>query len=770
MSSASAQSSPGASNSTLPPVTIESPQQRQAKPLQTPQSVASRGRGGSRRTRNPAARAAPTVAAAPARETAYGHVDGYVATRSATGTKTDTPLIETPQSISVVTRDQIEAQGAQSIKQALGYTAGVASESRSNFGGYDIMYGRGFILDQYLDGMKLQGATAQFTPQPELYGLERIEVLRGPASMLFGQASPGGLVNMVSKRPSDIPFNEAFIQGGSYDRIQGGFDSTGKIDKDGQFLYRITGFAKDADNQVDFVREQRLYIAPSLTWRPDKDTSWTVMLNYQKDPSVGYYNFVPFNGSLGFNPNGKIPTNFYAGDPNFNTDERTQYSITSLFEHRFNDVFMFRQNMRYMDTTGELKQVFPLALYSTGNPAATNQDYGTLSRYAQGINERISAFSSDTQGEFDFQTGVVDHKVLVGVDNQSKLYTQANARSAQSFGSALSAPDLTVFNPTYGYQILNPLDDPSAAFQDRTHQTLQQNGVYAQDQMKLGRLTVVGGLRYDIAQSTTGTSQLGTFELGSLSTVRQDDHATTGRIGAIYEFDSGVAPYVTYATSFDPTAGVDANNQPLRPTTGELYEGGIKFQPKGSKIFVQASVFDLTEQNVLSFDAISQTSSQIGEVRSQGFEIEGNASLTDRLDLIASYTHVDPKVTRSTDIDLGKVPTWVPRDIGAIWADYTFHDGALNGFGIGAGVRYTGQTWGDTGNTLLDVPAYTLVDAALHYDLVNLDPRLKGMRLSVNATNLFDKIYVSQCTVQLLDNACVYGLRRQVLASLRYRW
>ena len=212
--------------------------------------------------------------------------------------------METPPSISVVTRDQIEAQEAQSTKQALRYTAGVAGDNRGNFGGYDIMYMRGFILDQYLDGMRLQGATAQFPPQPEIYGMERVEVLRGPASVLFGQASPGGLVNLVTKRPSEIPFNEVLLQGGSYDRIQGGFDSTGKLDKNGEFLYRITGFAKDADNQVNFVKDQRYYIAPSLTWRPDKDTSWTVLANYQKDPSVGYYNFVPYNGSLGPNPIG----------------------------------------------------------------------------------------------------------------------------------------------------------------------------------------------------------------------------------------------------------------------------------------------------------------------------------------------------------------------------------------------------------------------------------------------------------------------------------
>jgi iron complex outermembrane receptor protein len=699
------------------------------------------------------------------RETAFGPVSGYVATRSATGTKTDTPLIETPQSISVVTRDQIEAQEANSAKQALRYTAGIAGESRSNFGGYDIMYSRGFILDQYLDGMRLQGASGQFPPQPELYGMERVEVLRGPASMLFGQSSPGGLVNLVTKRPSEIPFNELLIQGGSYDRIQGGFDSTGKLDKNGEFLYRITGFAKDADNQVNFVKDQRYYIAPSLTWRPDKDTSWTVLANYQKDPSVGYYNFVPYNGSLGPNPLGRIPTSFYAGDPNFNRAERTSYGITSLFEHDFSDVFKVRQNLRYLETTGTLNQVFPLFL---ANNIFGNGDFDTLSRFAQSTRERLGAFTSDTQGEFNLTTGPFAHKVLVGVDNQNTVYNQHFAQSAQFAGSPFSAPDISVFNPTYGFAILNPFDDPTSLINDQTHQTLRQTGVYGQDQMKVGGLTIVGGLRYDVANSNTDTFDLVASANG---VIRQTDHATTGRIGAIYEFESGVAPYATYATSFTPNVGTTTAFAPLKPTTGELYEAGVKYQPPGYNIFIQASVFDLTQENVLTIDPVDPTvRSQIGAVHSQGFEIEGKASLSKRLDIIASYTHVEATVTRSVDIDLGKRPTWIPQDIGAIWADYTFREGPLNGFGAALGVRYTGQTWGDKGNALLDVPSFTLVDAALHYELGNLDPRLKGARLSVNATNLFDRIYVSQCTVQAFDNACVYGLRRQVLASLRYRW
>lgn len=706
-------------------------------------------------------------------ESAWGPVDGYVATRSATGTKTDTPIIQTPQSISVVPRDQIEAQNADSAKQALRYTAGVAGENRGNFGGYDIMYGRGFILDQYWDGMKLPGAAGVFPPQPEMFGIERVEFLRGPSSVLFGQGSLGGLVNLVSKRPSAVASNEVVLQGGSYGRIQGGFDSTGPLDKNGDFLYRITGFAKDADNQVNYVKEQRYYISPALTWRPTKDTSWTVKFDYQNDPSVGYYNFVPMQGSLTPNPGGvKIPTSFYSGDPNFNTMSRTTYAVSSFFDHEFNDVFKVRQNTRFIDTSGTMKQVLPLGLDSNIGFGDPDQMW----RYAQGVRERITSLTTDTQGEFKFGTGPVDHKVLVGVDTQNILFKQAFAQSAPDIPcfislpcSAQSAPPISLSSPIYGYQILNPLDDPNSFTHQNTRQTLQQIGIYAQDQMKIGRLSVVGGVRYDSAQSSTNTVDFVDPASGGL--VKQNDHATTGRVGLVYEFDSGVAPFATYATSFNPTLGTDSSTgNPLKPTTGELHEVGVKFQPAGSKIFAQFSVFELTQQNYTTQDPnISVLNrKQIGEVRSRGFEIEGRAQVTDNFVVLASYTNVDPVITKSNGADLGMIPTWVPRQIGAVWGDYTIREGALNGLGFSLGVRHMGQTFGDAANTLV-VPSYTLADAGIHYDLENLDPRFKGAKLSVNATNLFDKIYVSQCTVQF-DNNCVYGLRRQVLATLRYKW
>ena len=326
-----------------------------------------------------------------------------------------------------------------------------------------------------------------------------------------------------------------------------------------------------------------------------------------------------------------------------------------------------------------------------------------------------------------------------------------------------------MFNPVYNTSfILNPLYDPTSAVNTRTQQYLEQNGIYAQEQMKIGGFNIVGGLRYDVAQSNTDTLDLVAL---SADGVRQTDHATTGRIGVIYDFANGIAPYATYATSFSPNVGTTSTFAPLKPTTGELYEVGVKYQPPGQKIFVQASLFDLTQQNVLTVDPANPTfRSQIGEVNSKGFEIEGKASITNHLDVIASYTHLNSIVTQSLNIDLGKRPTWIPNDIAAFWVDYTLREGPLNGFGAAVGARYTGQTWGDMANILLDIPGYTLIDAALHYDLEALDPRFKGARLSINATNVFDRIYVSECTVQAFDNACVYGLRRQVIASLRYRW
>lgn len=765
--SANAQTA-GSPSGALPPVVIDAPKPRSRATVLRPQKVTTAAPARrTRLSRRTPIVASQRVAAQPsplpsrpiqvtdpnANESATGPVVGYVAKRSATGTKTDTPLLETPQSVSVVTRDQMDAQQAQSLKEALRYTAGVAAENRANFTGYDITYARGFILDRYLDGMRLQGNTGFVTPQADVYGLERVEVLRGPASVLFGQGSPGGIVNQVSKRPLTTTYGEAFVQGGSYNHKSVGFDVNAPLNPDGTVAMRITGLGRDNGNQINFVRDQRFFIAPAVTVRPTESTNWTILGNFQRDPNVGLYNFVPGQGTLLPNINGTVPTSFYSGDPNFNNNKRTQSSITSLFEHRFNENIAIRQNTRYLDTTGTLNQVLPLDI---------SADQATLYRYAQGTKEHIGSLSTDTQAQFDFDTGPFHHRVLAGLDSQDTRFTQ---RLAQQF-----ATDLSIFPPIYPIQpILNPLYDDTA-LQSHTFQKQTQVGLYGQDQIKIGGLTVVGGIRRDIAYSDTYDFVAGTYQ-------SQRDRATSGRVGAIYVFDFGLAPYATYATSFTPNIGVDVSSSPFKPTTGELHEVGVKFQPVGFNAFIQASIYDIKQQNVLTADVSNPGFlTQIGEVRSRGFEIEARASLTDSLDVIAAYSFSNPRVTTSGDPQqIGKIPVYVPRHLISAWADYTFREGPLNGFGFGLGARLTGASFADNANTVM-VPDFTLVDAAVHYDLGGLDAALKGAKFSLNATNLLDTVHLSQCTVLGTGGGpspytnCVYGLRRQVLATLRYRW
>ena len=690
----------------------------------------------------------PTPPALP-HESAFGPVSGYVAHQSATGTKTDTPIIETPQSISVVPSDQLAAQQVWTAKEALRYTAGAAYDTRGNFDAYDIIYSRGFPVTRYLDGMRLQGDTGFVTPQVDLWGMERVELLRGPASVLFGQGTPGGIVNMISKRPTAEPFGEIDLQGGSFDRFQGAFDLGGPIDQQGQFEYRLTGLVLNTDNQVNFVQQRREFIAPAFTWRPDADTSLTVLLNYQRDPQAGYYNFVPSLGSLYPNPNGKIPTSFYAGDPAFNLIDRTQYSAGYLFEHRFNDVFAVRQNLRYLDTAGNLNQVLP---FDDG----LEPDNVTLDRYAQLDRERIGAFTMDNQLQAKFATGWLQHTALFGLDYQNTLFNEYLAQGL--------APSINIFDPVYYQQITIPTDNPNTIVTN-SHQLSTQTGVYGQDQMRLGDLILVAGARHDWADANTETYN-DTFGFPTSTVTPQHDQATTGRIGGVYLFDNGVAPYGVYATSFEPNIGTEFNGQPFKPTTGTLYEAGTRYQPVGWDAMLTTSVYNLTEQNVLTPDPANPGFDvQTGAIRSRGFEFEGRASLTKQLNLIATYTYIDAKVIQSNDVDLGKVPLGIPRNMASIWGDYRFGPGALNGFGFGLGVRYVGDTWGDEANTE-KIPAYTLVDAMLRYDFSHLGPQWRGFELQLNATNLFDKVYVSECT----DTNCVYGLRRKILATLRYRW
>ncbi|WP_245284079.1 TonB-dependent siderophore receptor [Bradyrhizobium sp. Cp5.3] len=714
----------------------------------------SRSRNAAARSRAPAHSSAPagavaaTVAGSGAGQkgSAFGHVDGVVATRSGTGTKTDSPLIETPAAISVITQAQIQAQAAQSIAQAVRYSSGVRSETLGADQRFDNVYIRGFLADQYLDSLRLLNFGIFAYPIIEPFNLERVEILHGPASVLYGQSSPGGIVDLVSKRPTLEPYHEMFISTGSYGRAQGGVDLSGPIDKNKEFLYRFTASGFDVGSQVDHVEYQRISIAPSLTWRPDNNTTLTVLGTYQHDPKAGFYNQLLPSGIGTITPNkgSYIPTSFYSGEPSFDKTDRTFGTVGYLFEHSFNNNVKVRQNLRYTDLSTDFAVVSP----NGSQPDPTN-----LARGAFTTQESIRSINVDNQLETRFNAGPFEHTVLTGLD-------YINATDKRLNGQLLVAPVINAFNPVYGAPF-GPV--PSTT---NVRQRIEQLGVYAQDQIKFDRWVALLGIRHDLAQSRTETL---TYATGVTAIAPKSDTAVTKRGALLYKFDNGIAPYIQYTESFQPTAGTDFALRPFAPTTGQQEEVGIKYQPNANSLYTLAA-FNLIQQNVLTPDTDPSHGIgklvQTGEVRSRGIELEAKTEVSRELTVLASYTYLDNIVTRTnTPTQLGKHPVVAPMNSASAWADYTFHSGPLDGFGLSGGVRYIGETAGNTANTFY-VPAVTLFDAALHYDLSALGPMFKGYSAQINATNIFDRTYVTLCQ----DIGCYYGLRRNVIATLRYRW
>ncbi|MFM0648170.1 TonB-dependent siderophore receptor [Paraburkholderia bryophila] len=655
---------------------------------------------------------------------------GYVAKRSVAGSKTDTPLIRTPQSVSVVTREQMDAQAAQTLDAAIRYVPGVTSQDNETR--FDQITVRGFSLDSdtYLDGLRLMRTTWYASPRIDPYFLDRIDVVRGPVSVLYGQGSPGGAVLMTSKLPTAYPFHELQLQIGSDNRYQGMFDMSGPVDKDGTILYRVTGLARDADSQTDHIKEQRLAIAPSVTFRPDRNTSLTLLGSYQYDPQGGLFNPVPAAGTILPNINGHISSHDYLGDPNTDRLKRQQFSIGYLFEHAFSDTWKIRQNVRYLHQD--------IQYYQNSLFGSLADDQRTAGLFTNNNDEHLTNFSVDTQAEAKFDTGAINHTVLFGFDVQ---------RVMDRISRGYSLGTIDIFAPDYSNVAFVP---------DSTKQYIAQTqyGLYAQDQLRYKRWTLTLGARQDWARNSNTTDGVGTLS---------QQHAFTWRAGLNYEFESGIAPYASFAKSFQPVAGANFDGSPFQPTRGKQYEVGVKYQPKGYNALFTVAAFDLRQQNVqTSDDAHPGFTNQTGEIRSRGFEAEARIGLTEGLNLIASYAFLNQRVTAAgaDDPSLNKrPPSGNPTNMASIWLDYTLHAGNLRGLGFGGGARYIGTTYGDAGNTF-QVPSHFLVDAVVHYDVRN-------WRFAVNANNLFNRQYIAYCTNSV---QCYYGSDRSVIGTARYQW
>lgn len=653
------------------------------------------------------------------KETATTPVIGYRAKNAATATKTDTPLAETPQAVTVVTRDQIVDQGATNLQDALNYAAGVRSDAYGLDARTDSVRVRGAYPDVYLDGLRQAYGYYTSTTRTEPYTLERLEVLRGPSGMLFGSGTAAGIVNMVSKRPLQETQREVGVQLGSWNRRQLQADLTGPLTADGQWSYRLIAVAREADTQVDFVPDDRRLIAPSLTWRPNAATSLTLQGLYQKDKSGTTSQFFPWEGTILPNPNGRLPTSRFIGEPGDHYDSERK-TFGWLFEHKFNENFTFRQNFRHSENENDNSYHYGDSFSIAGGWGADPIFKRRLGRFLDSYLTRNRIDTLDNHLESHFATGALKHTLLIGADY---------SHQRENVWGATTYSEIDAYAPLYGNRV-----EPEREAFPRTKQ--RATGVYIQDQIKLDRWNFIAGLRRDRVVSGAEGSEDAT------------NSATSKRFGVLYAFPSGWSPYVSYAESFTPQS--PQQGQVFRPLQGEQWEVGVKYEPAGRSMAFSAAAYDLREKNQIA-QPIPNVYTQLGQTKTRGLELEARGSITPNLDVTAhyNYTDLDPQIEG------------LPRHQAAVWAKYRFAIAGVPGFSAGAGVRYMGSfrdvSFGGYGPR---IPSVALLDLVLAYETAK-------WRYALNINNATDKAYFSTC---LARGDCWWGTRRNVVASATYRF
>lgn len=681
-------------------------------------------------------------------ESATGPVDGYKAERSTTATKTDIPLIESPQSISVISREQLEDRQADNLTEAVAYTPGIYVQNRASqrvIDSFSIDI-RGFSAQNatYRDGTQIQAGLVYDSPL-ETYAFDRIEILRGPASILYGQAQPGGIINLVTKKPTAQPLREIGLEIGADNHKQATVDVSDRIDDNGDWRYRLTGLVQRADTHIDFVNDDSTYLAPSLTWQPTDSTSLTLLTHYQSYETRYPWTAFPREGTADPGQFGQVPDSRYIGEPEFDRYDSEEWAAGYLFEHRFNEVLTFRQNLRYREIEYDVLDTFRnyFGPY-IDNDLRTLIDRGQRIRFDEG-----DTLTVDNRLIGKLRFGSVQHTVLAGIDYKTLTLDTQTSGFVPISGPA---SELDLFNPVYGRDFVRPSLNPA------TTTDADQIGLYVQDHIKFNERWVVslGGRQDWVNERTSGQPE-------------EDQDELSLRAGVVYLAGGGWAPYASYSESFTPNYGENQfTGETYDPQVGEQLEAGLRYRPPGSGLSATIAVFDITREN----EVVQNTANpgnpmdqvQIGETESTGGELEVIADLTANLQVIAGYTWQQVEVGEAGGAQAtnGKRLANKPEDLANLWLDYTLYSGPLAGLGLGAGVRYTGSSFADGANTL-KFPSATLVDAAIRYDLAG------NVGLQLAANNLFDEqpIY---CSGTAPTSTCDYGVPRQVIGSLTYRW
>ncbi|WP_429117714.1 TonB-dependent siderophore receptor [Aeromonas veronii] len=650
-----------------------------------------------------------------------------------TAMKVEVPMAETPRAVSVVNREELDQHAVLQLDEAIRYRSGVLTGLYGSDNNTDWFKVRGFDAASYLDGSILFGS-GYYLWTPEPFGLESLEVLKGPASMLYGVAPPGGVINAISKRPTTTPQGQVDLQLGSRDHRQVGVDVSDALSDNSR--YRMVALYKERDGVLTGTYNDRVYLAPSVTFDLSDRTSLTLLASFLHDEGVPTNGFFPVYGTLNTS-GGQIDPSTNLSQPDYDRNRNTQISTGYELAHQLNQTWEFKQNVRFNYNDLLLRQtyIFPTYEGTTASRGLVYRDGNTKSA------------TMDNQMVGYWNTGSTEQTLLLGVDLQRHVNEGVEA---DNYGMG----SINTMNPDYsGF----PGFDESTATYQKT--TMAQEGLYAQHQIRWDdRWLLTGGGRFDYVETHNLSKTYDRDE-------KQYDHALSLSGSLMYLADNGISPYLAYSESFLMLPGIDPNTKTsYKSREGKLYEAGVKYAPAFLDGYINLALFDLEQSNALVSSGSGQQT-QAGEMTSQGVELEGSVQVTDALRLTAAYTYTDAKTNDTGSGD--RRASLIPRHQASFWGNYKVQQGVASGLELGTGVRYIGSSVGigavNADYTPIygsaEVPAHTVWDAMIGYDFA------KNWRAQLNVNNLLGETYVASC-----DYYCYYGEPRSVVGSINYRW
>lgn len=641
-----------------------------------------------------------------------------VATRTTSGSKMATDILDTPASVSVITAKEMQQRGVQTVEEALQYTAGVTTDFYGSDDRFDYFKIRGFDAYTYRDGLTLGRPFGAL--REETYAYERVEVLKGGNSTTFGVSDPGGSVNYSTKVPKRTRFGEAYVTGGSYSRAETGFDFGDNITSDDTLSYRLTGKLRNADAEYDYSRDDEKFFMGGLTWRPTDVTSLTVVYDHLNKDGVP--------GGGGHPVGSHFDRSRFFGEPDYNYRGTNRNSLSVMFDHDFGSGLTLSSNARYSKANTDFGYAYISSTPTNGSTIANRSYFGN--------DTETENFLIDTRLQYDTRFENVESRSLVGV-----FYNNYESGSKSYFGAA---PSINWMNPVYtGAPASVPLYASSLTDQKTRAIYLQQDLTF------FDRLTVSAGLRNDWIDTDQTNRLNGTTASGDISEL-------TKRIGVSYKVTNEIAPYISYAESVVPASGLT-----VEPERGEQIELGVKYRPDAFPALFTASIYDLKKNNITVTSPITSLPTTIGEVRVRGLDLEAKAEVTDNLSLTAAYSYLDAEITENgTGGNVGNRPQFVPEHQASLWVNYTLEGNDWRGdvtFGLGG--RYTGAYYFDNANKV-ETGSSVTVDAAFSYKIQ------ETASLDVNVSNLFNEKHVSYGGF----GADFYNPGRAFSVTLRKTW